>query len=135
MLALFCYLYEGVLLWSCDPKPPVSHLADISLRHFIGSLACITNHPLSSDSYINKSTAKHFTNETFVYLLVRICLYPRVHENTSKSNLNPSGFFYFRLHTRTSWYILVSATKGVSVPIYQVWTQARLQCRKTFHLK
>ena len=31
--------------------------------------------------------------------LVRICLYPRVHENTSKSNLNPSGFFYFRLHT------------------------------------
>ena len=27
----------------------VGHLADIGLRHFIGSLACTTNHPLSSD--------------------------------------------------------------------------------------
>ena len=76
------------------------------LRRFSVILHCngISSHfnirrSLSSDSYINKSTAKHFTNETFVYLLVRICLYPRVHENTSKSNLNPSGFFYFRLHT------------------------------------
>ena len=66
---------------------------------------------LSSDSYINKSTAKHFTNETFVYLLVRICLYPRVHENTSKSNLNPSGFFYFRLHTKIALKTQIRTTK------------------------
>ena len=83
------------------------------LRRFSVILHCngISSHfnirrSLSSDSYINKSTAKHFTNETFVYLLVRICLYPRVHENTSKSNLNPSGFFYFRLHTFIYIYLL-----------------------------
>ena len=62
----------------------------------------LSNHPLSSDSYINKSTAKHFTNlpwDVCLFVKSEFVYIPGYMKTLQNQILIRRRFFYLRLHT------------------------------------